>query len=141
LPRQEKLKVVLDTNVIISAALARDSNPSRVFELLLLERVDNFTSLEITDEIKDVFSRPKIKDLTSPAHRDFIIDNFVRLSKSIKPRIKLDVVKEDKADNKFLEAALESKADFVVSGDKHLLNIREFRGTKIVSPKEFLDRL
>ena len=54
------------------------------------------------------------------------------------PKRKVNVVKDDPDDNKFIEAALEGKADYIVTQDRHLLNIKEFEGIKMVTPKEFL---
>lgn len=53
--------------------------------------------------------------------------------------IKLTVIKDDPKDDKFLECAIEAKADFIVSGDHHLKDLKQFRYIKIVSPTEFLD--
>ena len=53
----EKIKVVLDTNIVISAPLSKDGNPAKIFELLLLEEIKNFRSFEITEEIMDVLGR------------------------------------------------------------------------------------
>lgn len=55
----------------------------------------------------------------------------------VEPKEKLEIVKADAADNRFLEVALEGKADFVVSGDKHLLRIKEIKETKIVAVATF----
>lgn len=51
------------------------------------------------------------------------------------------MVKEDPDDDKFLAAAIEGKADYVVSGDKPLLNIKEYRGIKIISPADFMKNI
>ena len=139
--RQEnnsKIKVVIDTNVVISAPLGKDTKPARIFELLILEKIDNYTSKEILDEVKRVFESPKISSLISEEKKDFIIHNFKAFSNAIRPEIRLDVIKEDKADNKFLECALAAKASYIISGDKHLLRLRKFQDVSIVSPKEFL---
>lgn len=61
LKHTEKLKVVVDTNTVISAPLSEDGNPAKIFELLLLEEVNNFRSEEVTNEIIEVFNREKIK--------------------------------------------------------------------------------
>ena len=55
--------------------------------------------------------------------------------------MRVNVIKRDLSDNKFLEAALEAKADFIITGDHHLLELREFRGVKILSPSDFLKLL
>jgi predicted nucleic acid-binding protein len=60
-------------------------------------------------------------------------------SKIIVPVEKVSVA-IDPDDNKVLEAALEANADFIVSGDKHLLNLKEFKGVRILTAKEFLDK-
>jgi hypothetical protein len=54
------------------------------------------------------------------------------------PKKKLNIVKEDLADNKIIECALEAKASFIISGDKRLLKIRKYKGIKIITPREFL---
>jgi len=59
----------------------------------------------------------------------------------IEPMERLDVVPGDPSDNRFLECAVEGRADYLVSGDAHLLNLGEFRGVKIITPRAFLDRL
>jgi len=62
-------------------------------------------------------------------------------SELVVPKRKVCAIKDDPDDNKFIETALESKADYIVTQDKHLLNIKEFEGIKIVSPEEFLIHL
>ena len=59
----------------------------------------------------------------------------------IHPRTKVNVVKDDPEDNKFLECALDAGADFIVSGDHHLLDLKMFKGIKIVKCKKFLEIL
>jgi len=54
------------------------------------------------------------------------------------PKRKVNVVKQDPDDNKFIEAALEGEADYIVTQDRHLLKLKEFEGIKIVTPEEFL---
>ncbi len=57
----------------------------------------------------------------------------------VSPKEKFDVIKKDKDDNKIIDAAVEGKVDYIVSSDKHLLDLKQFKGIKIVTPKEFLD--
>lgn len=58
--------------------------------------------------------------------------------KITEPELKIKEIKEDPADNKILECAVSSNAEFILSYDKHLLRLEEFRGTKIVKPEDFL---
>ena len=139
LKQEEKLKVVVDTNTIISAPLSEDGNPAKIFELLLIEEISNFRSEDITNEIIEVFNRGKIKKLISEDKIHFIIDNYKKFSKLVKPSVKLNVVKEDDDDNKVLECAETANADYIISGDEHLLKLRNYKNAKIVSSKEFLD--
>jgi hypothetical protein len=131
-------KVVLDTNIVISAAISEDGNPAKIFEMLLLEEITNFTTDQIISEIRDVMSRHKITQRLSLVEVGFIIDNFERFSKKITPNETIDKVKDDPADNKILECAVAASANYIITGDEHLLKIREFRETKIVSPAEFI---
>ena len=135
----EKLKVVIDTNTIISAPLSENGNPAKIFELLLLEEISNFTTNEITREVVEVFNRDKIKSKLSKDKIDFIIKNFKKFSKLVKPHIKLDIIKDDPDDNKILECAETADVDYIISGDKHIKDLRNYKEIKIVSPKEFFD--
>ena len=137
----DKIKVVLDTNIVVSSALAIEGNPAKIFELILLEEIESFTSKEILDEIKNVLSRPKITKRTTEDLRDFIIENFEKFSEVIKPKIHIDEIKDDPDDNKFLECAISANANYIISGDDHLLRLKEFKGIKIVNPSEFLETL
>lgn len=136
--RIEKSKVVIDTNTIISAPLSDDGNPAIIFELLLLGEINNFRSEEITNEVIEVFHREKIKKLISGRKIQFIIDNYKKFSELVKPNIKLSVVKEDEDDNRILECAETADVNYIISGDEHLLNLKNHRNIRIVSPREFL---
>ena len=136
--RIEKSKVVIDTNTIISAPLSEDGNPAMIFELLLLGEINNFRSEEITNEVIEVFHREKIKKLISEEKIQFIIDNYKKFSELVKPNIKLSIVKEDEDDNRILECAETGDVDYIISGDEHLLNLKNHKNIRIVSPKEFL---
>ena len=137
LKQEEKLKTVIDTNTVISAPLSEDGNPAKLFELLLLEEINNFRSEDITNEIIEVFNREKIKKLISEDKINFMIDNYKKFSKLVAPKIKLSIVEEDEDDNRILECAETANADYIISGDEHLLKLRNYKGVRIVSSKEF----
>lgn len=75
----EKPRVVIDTNIIISAPLSKESSPAKIFELLLVEEIENYTSEEIIKEIKGVFKREKIKSKLSQDKINFIIEKNIRI--------------------------------------------------------------
>ena len=64
---------------------------------------------------------------------------IVSKSGMVSPKVAVSIVKKDPDDNKFIEAAIEGQAEFIVSQDRHLLDIKEYRTIQIVSPKEFLE--
>ena len=69
------------------------------------------------------------------------IAKIALISTLIEPNININKIKEDLADNRVLECAISCKADFIVSGDKHLLNLKEYEGIKIIKAAEFISHL
>lgn len=67
-----------------------------------------------------------------------IIRNVIENSKVVSPRHKLDIIREDPADNKVLECARHCRADFILSGNTHLLRLRKLDDTKIITPRKFM---
>ncbi len=132
------VKVVLDTNVVVSSMLVQEGSPASIFRKLALGDINNFTTHEIIEEIKEVLARPRILKRISLAESEFVLHSFEELSEKVYPEISLDEIKDDPDDNKILECAIASTADYIISGDAHLLKLREFRGIKIVSPAEFI---
>lgn len=138
----KKAKVVLDTNIWISIFFNRILG--REFDGLLKSgRIEVFVSEEILQELAKVLEYQKIKKILkkSGISSREVLEEVLRVARVVNPKKKLDVIKDDPEDNKFLECALESKAEFVVSGDKHLLRIREFEGVKIISARGFLEKM
>lgn len=137
----KKTKVVLDTNIWISIFFNKIL--SKEFdELFRSEKIEVFVSEEILKEMARILEYPKIKSILERVEIDSreVLGEIVRRSKVVNPKKKLDVIKEDPEDNKFLECAIESGAEYIVSGDKHLLKAGEFKGIKIVSAREFLEK-
>lgn len=83
--------------------------------------------------------RPKITKLLGEADRQFIITSFENSSEKLTQVQSLQVVKEDPDDDKFISCAVAAGAKVIISGDEHLLKLKQFAGIKIMSPKEFLD--
>ena len=130
-------RVVLDTNIVISSALGGAL-------VLVLEKWDEgkFTVIVTTDIISEYFSilsRPKfgLKQETI----DKITRYLYQFSEFVVPEEQIQFIEDDPKDDRFLEAAIAGKVDFIVSGDKHLLALKEFRSIPIISGREFLDWL
>ena len=130
--------VAVDTNVLISA-LVGHGKPRRLVAKLLEEHA-LVTSREILAELADVLARTKFDGIKSSQVSQFL---SILVSKAIVVRVRqyLKVIAEDPDDNIVLSTAWEGKANYVVSGDKHLLNLKDFRGIRIVTAKEMLGLL
>lgn len=132
------MKIVCDTNVLVSATLS-DGTPRKLLRLIACGEVENAVSLEILAEAKNVLVRPKFG--LSPEQVTQAIDVFSEISLLVAPVQPVDAIKDDPSDNRILEAADAAKADCIVSGDKHLLNLQSWNGIEILSPASFLERL
>ncbi len=131
------LRIVFDVNVLVSSLITR----GKPRELWLKARSKQFIlilSREIVSEFVEVMGREKFskyvgeEDIRIFLHALYETASFVR----IKSRFK--VIREDPDDDIVLRTAYDSKADYIVSGDKHLLSLGEFKGTKIVTVEEML---
>jgi|SRR3989344_719234 len=129
------LKIIADTNVLISAFIAL-GNEYEVLKLAKLEHIKIILSLELLEEFNNVIAREKF-GFSKEQIGDFT-KQILDITETIYSSSKIDAIKEDIEDNKVLEAAVDGKVDYIVSGDEHLLKLREFRGIKIVNAKEFL---
>ncbi len=128
------MRVVLDTNVYISAILF-GGNCEEVLKLAHQGAFTVAVSKKILDEIKSVL---KEKFHWTDKQIADVIKYIKEIASVMNPNISLNIIKEDPADNKIIECAVASNASFIVSGDKHLLSVKEYAGIKIVSPIAFL---
>lgn len=138
------MKVVLDTNVVVSGVIKAEGPPGQILQRLLGEKKFTvLTSLEILAELREVLGREKIRK--HHGWTDEQIDAFVAslydASVVTAGMLTVTVVERDPRDDKFLACAREGLADYVVSGDDHLLAIKAYQGIEIVPPAAFLDLL
>jgi uncharacterized protein len=132
---EQRINAVLDTNIYISSVFWI-GNPHKIIELALDDKIDVYTSPEILTELEKVLKRDFLEDYEFIERQIALILEF---SKIVKPERKLDIVKEDPKDNMIVECAVTAKAEYIVTGDPHLLNLKEVYGIKIVKPKEYLE--
>jgi putative PIN family toxin of toxin-antitoxin system len=128
------LKVVYDTNVIISAALKPGSIPASLVALTMARQVRLFVSPAIWEEYATVLKRPKFG--FSPAAVDAFLRDLKRAAIMACPTQTVSVAR-DEADNRFLECAQKARADYLVTGNKRHFPTPAFEGIAIVSPGEF----
>ena len=133
------MRVVLDTNVIVSAVLSPGSPPDSILGASRKEALDLVTSVPLLHELEDVLGRPRIaKRLGWTAEeRAFFIAALTDFAVIVAPKERFQVVKADPADNRVLEAAVAGSADYAVSGDRHLLELGSYEGIPIVTPARF----
>jgi len=132
----QKKKIVIDTNVLVSA-LGWDGKPRELLRRVINREVFLFTSHEIIGELSRVFKYPKFN--FSESKRKRFLELILKLATIVEPQTKLDVVKDDTDDNMFIECAVECGAGYIISGDRHLLSLREYNNIKIITVSEFLN--
>jgi putative PIN family toxin of toxin-antitoxin system len=134
------LKVILDANIFVSAVLKPHSDLARIFKWVKEDKIRIVLSHDILSEIKAVLLYPKIRKRHRQTHREIeeFLKKTVRISIFTQGKIHTDTIKEDPSDNKYLSAALEAKADFIISGDHHLKDLKTFQGIRILDPSTFL---
>ena len=129
------LRIVLDTNVYISAILF-GGKPEKIRSLSRDGEIEFLVSEAIILEIADVLRR---KFNWESWQISLVIDEVRESATLIIPRQSVSVIQEDEADNRVLECALEGNAEYIISGDKrHLLQMARYGEIEILSPDEFL---
>ena len=133
------LKVVFDTNVIVSAALYGESLPALLLSLGLEDKVRFFVSPALLNEYETVLKRPRFK----LGHNEItkLMEKILQKAIMVTPTKELKILKDDKSDNRILECATKAKADFVITGNKRHFPFEEFKGIKVVTPREFINRI
>jgi len=130
-------RVVIDTNVMVSSYLG-----GGLETIIVAWTAGKFTlivSNQVVSEYLEVLSRPRFKI----AHDELNDFAALILSKAefVLPEESIHAVEADPSDNKFIEAAVAGQADFIVNGDKHLLDLKEYKGISIITPRAFLEQL
>jgi putative PIN family toxin of toxin-antitoxin system len=133
--KNPEVKVVLDTNIYVSAILF-GGNPEKIRKLSKDKKIEVLISEAIVAEMAEVLRK---KFNWESWQISQIIDEIREAATLVIPHQILSVIKRDEDDNRILECALEGNAQYIISGDKrHLLPLKDYRGMKILSPSEFL---
>ena len=134
---KKELKVVLDTNVLVSALLFK-GELSKLLSLLKQRKCILLFSEETLNEIIRVLHYPKFA-LTEKEIDYLLQSEILSYAKIVETVLKFN--KEacrDREDQKFLELAVSAKTDYIISGDKDLLDLKKINKIRILSPNEFL---
>ena len=129
------LRIVLDTNVIISAII-HNGKPRKLFQIGINGRYQILMSKEILEEISDVLQRPKLKMTGEDILR--IISALVQSSENVSVESQIQAIFKDPDDDIVINTAYDGNADYIVSGDKDIRELGEFQNIKIVSVDEML---
>lgn len=132
---KKRTKVTLDTNILVSA-LGWKGKPHRIFQEAVDGKLELFISYAQFEELSRVMDYPKLGFTEEQKTRFKGLISAV--ATFVHPTTELDIVKTDPPDNRILECALVAKLDFIISGDEHLLSLRRFGRTKIMTAGEFL---
>ena len=137
--KQTVIRLVLDTNILISTALP-GSRLRELVEAWQDGRCRLLISPEIFDEYLRVFAYPKF-GLSMEEIRRILEHDVWPYAEQIKVTTRVTAIAADPSDNKFLACAVDGRADYIVSGDHHLLTLRQFRRIPILTARQFLTHL
>ena len=130
-----KNKVVFDTNILISALVFPGGNPDKVLRLARIGEIELLISPFILHEFERVL-REKFNYRKGGVTQR--LARIANISTLVEPSERVLIIEKDEPDNRILECAVGANAEFIVSGDKHLLELGEFADIRIVSATEFL---
>lgn len=133
------MKITVDTNILVSATFWNGVS-ERIIEKVEKKEIVMVLSREIMEEFVKVLNyeeiQRKVRDKNLEMNRS--VEKIAEISEFVDPKERLHVVKNDSSDDKFLECAKAGRVDYLISNDKHLLELREFEGIKILTAYEFL---
>jgi uncharacterized protein len=131
------MRVVLDTNVYISA-LMFGGLPGDLLDLAFLKAFETIASPALLDELDE---KLRLKFDVPEEDASLIRARLMRVAHVVEPKETLHVIAEDPDDDRVLECAVAGRANCIVSGDRHLLGLRSYRGIVILPVRRFLDLL
>lgn len=133
----DKPIVVADTNVLVSS-IFWSGNPYKIVQKGVNQDIIIFTSNDIINELKRVLKRDFHLE---QQEIDDIVDSLMLFLHLTETSEKINVIKEDEKDNIILECAVSCNAGYIVSGDSHLLDLKEYKSIKILCAKKFLEMI
>jgi uncharacterized protein len=127
-------RAVLDSNVIVSG-LGWSGAPALIVEAVLADELVLVTSPPLLAELRRVLAYPKLAKAIPEGPR---LADLIEMSSVVVEPVSVFAAADDESDNRILEAAVDGAADYIVSGDEHLLTLGTFQGIPILTPGEFV---
>ena len=137
-------RVVIDANVYVSALIRPQGPPGQIVERLSAEGPHTIiVSKMILEEVRRSLDYPKVRKKIDATDEelDAWVDSLGVLADVVSGVPEVRVVESDPDDDMYVAAALDGRRDFIVSGDRHLLELEEVQGVRIITPRQFLDVL
>ena len=131
------LKVTLDSNVIISALISPGTS-RKVLDLVHRGEIELFISPHILQETAGVLQE---KFTWDPGVIKVALAEIKKLGITVNPGKRLFVIKDDESDNRIVECAVAGNVDFLITGDHHILSVKEYAGIKFIKPGDLLKAL
>ena len=129
------MRVVFDSNIFISALVIPGSKAEKAIARIISGKDSLVLSKIIVDEVLSVLSGKFSRDREAISRTAIYLTDLAEI---VSPSKKIKVLKDD-PDNRIIECAVAGKADFIVTGDKEMLNLKEFQGITIISLREYLE--
>jgi putative PIN family toxin of toxin-antitoxin system len=129
------LRVVFDTNILVSAVVFPDGNGARAMHRIIERRDTLVISKAIINELLGVLARKFARDAEELAHLAVFLEDVGEI---VEPNRRISVL-EDAPDNRILECAIAGNADLIVTGDRAMRKLRRFESVRIVSLRAYLD--
>ena len=139
------MKIVIDANVYASALMKPNGTAGEVLYKIISnqELYTIVSSIEIIAEVEKVIQYPKVRKRVKMSDHNMKLWMFS--IESLSEIVKIDnyqipvIIEDDPDDDKYILASIASKAKYLISGDQHLLKLKNYQSTKIITPRNFLD--
>ena len=137
------MRAVIDTNVLISGFISRESYPAKLVDGWVEKRFEPVVSEEIIREYREVFARDRFSALGSVEERLKLLGTLLSFEHVVlvNPQERICMVKDDPRNDIFLECAAAGECEFIISGDQHLLKLKQYKNIKVITAKEFIELL
>jgi len=132
------MKIVIDTNLLIASYFNKQSSSHKILGLVKKGELEMPWTNQIKDEADFILGNILRSMKKSKKEKQQILDEIFNPKDEVKDPPKVDIIKEDPSDNKFLACAQKAKADYIISNDSDLLTVKEYKGVQILTPSEFL---